>query len=89
MKRLLLLLSLLLVAALILTGCGGKDNAPANNENDTANDAGDADVDASAANELEIYSWWAGDEGPALEALIKEYNARYTEVEVINATVAG
>jgi glucose/mannose transport system substrate-binding protein len=41
------------------------------------------------SDELEIYSWWAGDEGPALEALITEYNAMYPDVEVINATVAG
>lgn len=39
--------------------------------------------------ELEIFSWWAGDEGPALEALIELYNAQYPNVEVINATVTG
>ncbi len=39
--------------------------------------------------QLEIFSWWAGDEGPALEALIDLYNEKYPEVEVINATVAG
>ena len=39
--------------------------------------------------ELEIYSWWAGDEGPALEALIELYGEMYPDVEVINATVAG
>jgi glucose/mannose transport system substrate-binding protein len=42
-----------------------------------------------AGSQLEIYSWWAGDEGPALEALIAEYNTMYPDVEVINATVAG
>lgn len=39
--------------------------------------------------ELQIFSWWAGDEGPALEALIDLYNAQYPDVEVINATVTG
>lgn len=39
--------------------------------------------------ELEIFSWWAGDEGPALEALIAQYNELYPNVEVINATVTG
>ena len=39
--------------------------------------------------ELEIFSWWAGDEGPALEALIELYNEQNPDVEVINATVAG
>lgn len=39
--------------------------------------------------ELEIFSWWAGDEGPALEALIAEFNKQHPNVEVINATVTG
>ncbi|RMG88277.1 MAG: carbohydrate ABC transporter substrate-binding protein [Chloroflexi bacterium] len=39
--------------------------------------------------ELEIFSWWAGDEGPALEALIDLYTQQYPDVEVINATVTG
>jgi glucose/mannose transport system substrate-binding protein len=39
--------------------------------------------------QLEIYSWWAGDEGPALEALIAKFNEMYPDVEVVNATVAG
>lgn len=39
--------------------------------------------------ELEIYSWWAGDEGPALEALLTRYAELYPDVEVINATVTG
>ncbi len=42
-----------------------------------------------AQNRLEIFSWWAGDEGPALEALIKEYNRLYPNVQVINSTVTG
>ena len=42
-----------------------------------------------AQEKLEIFSWWAGDEGPALEALIAKYAALYPKVEVINATVTG
>ncbi len=38
---------------------------------------------------LEIFSWWAGDEGPALQALIDLYAAANPGVEVINATVTG
>ena len=38
---------------------------------------------------LEIFSWWAGDEGPALEALIELYGVRHPKVKVINATVTG
>jgi len=39
--------------------------------------------------ELEIFSWWAGDEGPALEALITLYKTEYPKVEVVNATITG
>lgn len=38
---------------------------------------------------LEIFSWWAGDEGPALEALIDLYQKAHPGVKVINATVTG
>ena len=41
------------------------------------------------AGRLEIFSWWAGDEGPALEALIELYNTYYPQVEVVNVTVTG
>lgn len=44
---------------------------------------------AAAQGQIEIFSWWAGDEGPALEALIAQYEADHPGVEVINATVTG
>jgi glucose/mannose transport system substrate-binding protein len=43
----------------------------------------------SAQEKLEIFSWWAGDEGPALQALLDKYAVLYPKVEVINATVTG
>src|SRR5690606_19448887 len=39
--------------------------------------------------EFEIFSWWAGDEGPAKNALIEKYQELYPGVEVIDATVTG
>ncbi|MEA3239822.1 MAG: ABC transporter substrate-binding protein [Candidatus Bipolaricaulota bacterium] len=39
--------------------------------------------------DMEIFSWWAGDEGPALQALIDMYNAQHPGVNLINATVTG
>lgn len=45
--------------------------------------------DTSLSGKLEIFSWWAGDEGPALEALIARYNQLYPNVTVENATVTG
>ena len=44
---------------------------------------------ASAAGKLEIFSWWSGDEGPALDALVKLYKQKYPSVTVDNATVSG
>lgn len=44
---------------------------------------------AQGENKLEIFSWWAGNEGPALEALIDLYEQMHPETEVINATVTG
>ena len=44
---------------------------------------------AAAAGKVEIFSWWSGDEGPALEALIKLYEQKYPAVKVDNATVTG
>ncbi|MGY2896116.1 ABC transporter substrate-binding protein [Deinococcus sp. UYEF24] len=44
---------------------------------------------AQAAGKLEIFSWWSGDEGPALNALVKLYETKYPAVAVDNATVTG
>lgn len=44
---------------------------------------------AQDGGQLEIFSWWAGDEGPALEALLAIYAEQNPSVEVINATVTG
>jgi glucose/mannose transport system substrate-binding protein len=46
-------------------------------------------VSVQAQQKLEIFSWWAGDEGPALQALLDKYNALYPNIDVVNATVTG
>jgi glucose/mannose transport system substrate-binding protein len=48
-----------------------------------------AGAGAQAQNKLEIFFWWSGNEGPALDALIAQYNQMYAGVDVINATVTG
>lgn len=48
-----------------------------------------AGLSTAVAGDLEIFSWWAGDEGPALEALIDLYEEMYPDVTVENATVTG
>ena len=45
--------------------------------------------ETAPSGKLEIFSWWAGDEGPALEALVDLYSATYPDVEIVNATVTG
>ena len=44
---------------------------------------------AVAAGNLEIFSWWSGDEAPALDALVKLFNQKYPAIKVDNATVSG
>jgi glucose/mannose transport system substrate-binding protein len=44
---------------------------------------------AHAQQKLEIFSWWAGDEGPALKALIDRYAAKHASTQVVNSTVTG
>ena len=46
-------------------------------------------LSVSQAQRLEIFSWWAGDEGPALEAMIKLYKQQNPGTDVVNATVTG
>jgi len=64
-------------------GEAGMEKADASEVPQVKSDYGDP------AGELEIFSWWAGDEGPALEALMDLYNEKNPKVEVINATVTG
>ncbi len=40
-----------------------------------------------AQEKLEIFSWWTGDNGVALQALVQKYNSLYPDVAVINASV--
>ncbi len=51
--------------------------------------AGPAVQAKSLSGDLELFSWWAGDEGPALEALIKLYKSKHPGVNVINASITG
>ncbi|MBU1612394.1 MAG: extracellular solute-binding protein [Proteobacteria bacterium] len=74
-----------LFAMLALFGCSSEEPKQ---EAEMAPEATEAAAPA-ADNQLEIFSWWAGDEGPALDALIALYKQQNPTVEVINATVTG
>jgi len=45
---------------------------------------------AAGANQLEIFSWWtSGGEVEALNAIYEIYSAKYPDVEIVNAALAG
>ena len=91
MKKALLSLTMLAALMLLVVGCG---EAPEKKEAPAPAAKAEAEAPAPApapvkGNDLEIFSWWAGDEGPALQALIDIYKAQNPSVNVINATVTG
>src|SRR3989304_1877649 len=95
-KKLFALLSILVIASLALAACG----APAT-EAPVATEAPAPDApavtEAPAATEapavggsVEVFSWWTGGgEAAGLEAMIVVFNAKYPDVEFVNAAVAG
>ncbi len=93
MKKLSKILILTLVLVSLTTGMTVFANG--NQEQASAPAAAKAKVEQVVLNDnqpggdLEIFSWWAGDEGPALEALIKVFEKHYPNVNVINATITG
>jgi len=74
MKKLLFILLMVCMQVSLFAG-GGKET--------------DLAKEGTPTGKLEIFSWWAGDEGPALDALVRLYEKKYPDVEVLNATVAG
>jgi glucose/mannose transport system substrate-binding protein len=81
MKKLYPILDVLMIAAMLLTAC-----APAATPAATVPPT----QPSAASGKLEIFSWWtAGGEAEGLNALYKIYTAKYPQVEIINATVAG
>ncbi len=103
-KRRTSLLSVLVITlALLVTPnllAGGQQEAEQAAGEQQAAEAGAPQIDVPSVNaeklagqkpsgDLEIFSWWAGSEGPALEALIDLYEETYPDAEVINATVTG
>ncbi len=90
-KGLTLMLTLLLLIPMVTVWAGGQqEGEAAATEEAAAVDVPDVELDyGKPSGDLEIFSWWAGDEAPALNALIDLYNDDYPQVEVINATVTG
>ena len=87
MKKLLPLISLLLIAVFVLAAC--QPAAPA--EEPVAEEpAAEEPMEEEIANEVEVFSWWTGGgEAAGLDAMIKIFNAEYPDIEFLNAAVAG
>ena len=88
-KKVVAMLTILLLAVTGAVFAGGQQES-------SASDAAPAkmveqvEITGNAASgDLEIFSWWAGDEGPALEALIRVFEKNNPNVNVINATITG
>ncbi|MGD9093797.1 MAG: hypothetical protein PVF74_13185, partial [Anaerolineales bacterium] len=86
-KSIWLVFTAVLVFSILLAACGGAatpeaTEAPEEPEQPEATEeVSEPPAAAGPSGELEIYSWWAGDEGPALEALIALYGEMYPDVE--------
>ena len=86
-KRMWMGWSLLLIVALALTACAAPV-APAAPAAEAP--AGEPAAPAAASGQLEVFSWWtSGGEAAALQAFFDAYAARFPDVEIVNATVAG
>lgn len=94
-RKLMLLLSVFAVCGMLLAGCG--------NSGSTANSGGGGD-DKSASSpgpssetqtggdkqQVEIFSWWTGaGEEAGLLGLIKLFQDKHPDIEVVNSAVAG
>src|SRR6266540_7043044 len=100
-KSLLTLLSVLVVASLALTACGGgaaptATQAPATEMPATQAPATEAPAteapatEAPAASQVEVFSWWVGPgEADGLAAMAKVFQAKYPNDKFVNAAVAG
>lgn len=73
-KKVLTLISLLLIVTFALTACG-KTATP---------------TPTQAAKQVEVFSWWVGPgEADGLAAMVKVFNAKYPDITFVNAAVAG
>jgi glucose/mannose transport system substrate-binding protein len=81
-------LALLIAVSMLLAACGATPEPTQAPQPTAAPEA--TQVPQAAAGDLEIFSWWtAGGEADGLNAMYKIFSAKYPDVEIINATVAG
>lgn len=90
MKKLLTLISLVLILSIVLSGCVSQASpTPAPQEPGGAATE-PAEPGGQGRQQVEVFSWWTGGgEAAGLEAMIKVFQAEYPDIEFINAAVAG
>jgi glucose/mannose transport system substrate-binding protein len=90
-KKLLALLSLLVIASLALAGCGTPAaTEAAAPEEPAATEAAATEAAAMEGDAVEVFSWWTGGgEAAGLDAMQVVFKAANPDIEFINAAVAG
>jgi glucose/mannose transport system substrate-binding protein len=99
MNRRTVLFTIVILAAMLVSACGGAAPTPAPAQpaateapaaaEQSATQA-PAAVESQGGGKLEVFSWWtSGGEAAALESLFSGFKALNGSAEVINATVAG
>ncbi|RED59388.1 carbohydrate ABC transporter substrate-binding protein (CUT1 family) [Cohnella lupini] len=99
MKKLSLTVSAIALTSMLLSACGGNNGNNGNNGQSASASASDSPKPSASASapaspasggQVEIFSWWTGaGEEAGLKGLIGLFSAKYPEIEVINAAVAG
>lgn len=100
-RRMLLILSVVVMLSLFLAACGGTKSGsdssptkggttPETTDNSKNAKSGDTKKSEDTKKSVEIFSWWTGaGEEAGLLGLIKLFNEKHTDIEVINAAVSG
>ncbi|MCG8568941.1 MAG: ABC transporter substrate-binding protein [Spirochaetes bacterium] len=88
LKKMLIILAITVLVSLVLTSWFSKKKKKKSSTQTMAVEKVKL-TSETPSGDLELFSWWAGDEGPALEALINVYKMKNSNVNVINATITG
>lgn len=87
-KSVTLVIALVVIASMLLSACATATQAPAT-EAPAATEVPATEAPA-AKQQMEVFSWWTGGgEAAGLDAMIKIWQAKYPDIEFVNAAVAG
>ncbi|MEA5077829.1 MAG: ABC transporter substrate-binding protein [Anaerolineaceae bacterium] len=87
-KSVTFVIALVVIASMLLSACATATQAPAT-EAPAATEVPATEAPA-AKQQVEVFSWWTGGgEAAGLDAMIKIWQAKYPDIEFVNAAVAG